>query len=257
MTSALPFLTGDTLTVFLLVLARTTAWAVTAPVLGAAGIPGAARLAAAVALAVFFTPLVGTAAAPHGTIDFVGLLTVQVVFGLVLGFLTGLWLTALQSAGTLIDFQSGFSIGALFDPVSGAQSAAFARLVNTSGIALLFASGGYAAVLEGFGRSFTAVPVDVVPHLAGDAVAVVAHVVTGTLVAALEISAPLVGVLFLTEVVVALAARLAPHANPLAYSMSVKSLVALAAGGTLLATLPGRVAALLGPAVHLGGQVLR
>lgn len=254
----LPMFSSDTLVVFLLVLARTTAWAGTAPLVGSRGIPAIARLAVGVALAVFFTPLVAhQTALPSGTLDLASLIAAQTVFGLVLGWLTNLWLTAMEMAGTLVDFQSGFSTGALYDPVSGAQSAAFSRLANMTAMAILFATGGYGAIIEGFGRSFAAVPLDVMPHLAHGAVFGIAHVITGTMLAALEIAAPLLGVLFLTEVVIAVASRLAPAASPMAYAMSVKALVALAAGGTLLAVLPEKTAALLGPAVQLGGQILR
>jgi flagellar biosynthetic protein FliR len=246
-----------TLVVFLLVLARTTSWAATAPLFGARGVPPVARLAVGIALALFFTPLAAVPDPPQGVLDVVALLAAQSLFGLALGWLTGLWLTAVEMAGALVDFQSGFSMGALVDPVSGAQSAAFARLANVSVVALLFATGGYGAVLDGFGRSFMAVPVDVMPHVAAGAALTVAHAVTGTMVAAVEIAAPLLGVLFLTEIVLAVAARLTPQANPQAYGLSVKGLVALGTGGTLLAVLPTKAAALLAPAVHLGGQVLR
>ena len=56
----LPGLDEATLTTFLLVLARTTAWVLTAPVLSARGVAGVARLGLAVSLSVFLTPVVQT-----------------------------------------------------------------------------------------------------------------------------------------------------------------------------------------------------
>ena len=44
--------------------------------------------------------------------------------GVALGFLTGLLFAAVEVAGALADLASGFSFGAIIDPVSGAQPAA-------------------------------------------------------------------------------------------------------------------------------------
>ena len=57
MTETLPF-TTETLYAFLLVLARTSAWVVSAPVLSAKGVSRIARLGVAFALALFIAPSV-------------------------------------------------------------------------------------------------------------------------------------------------------------------------------------------------------
>ena len=60
-------------------------------------------------------------------------------------------------------------------------------------------------------------------------------------VAALELAAPAVAALFVAELVLAVAARLAPQMNVFLLGMPVKILIAFAAVGAVLVLLPGSV----------------
>ena len=194
---------------------------------------------------------------PAGHRGFLLAALAQVAVGLAIGLLTAFVLAAVEVAGSLADYASGFSYSAMLDPVNGNQSAAFARLTSVTFLALLFATGGYQTIFAGFIASFRALPVDHVPTLAAGAGPLLGAALSGVLVAALQIGAPLLGVLFLTEVALALAGKFVPQANALVVGLPVKSLVALTAAGTMLAMLPARLPGLVDPAVRLGGQVLR
>ena len=256
-TPDLVLFSADLASLFLLVLARTTAWVVVVP-LFAKGTTSLARLAVAVALALFLTPLLATrTGVPTGTGDFAVAAAAQVGVGLALGLLTAFVLSAVDVVGALADYASGFSYGAMLDPVSGAQSAAFGRLTSLTFLALLLVTEGYRTVFAGFVQSFRALPVDHLPHLSSSTGALLGAALSGVFVAALQIGAPLLGVLFLTEVALALASRFVPQANAITVGLPVKSLVALSATGTMLALLPGQLPGLIEPAVRLGGEVLR
>jgi flagellar biosynthesis protein FliR len=247
---------GDALGVFLLVLARTSAWVLVIPIFAARGIIRLARLGLAVSLAIFLTPL-QTATAPAETSEFALAVVAQVALGLAMGLLTAIVLSAVEIAGGLADFASGFSYGAILDPVSGAQSAAFARLTTMTFLALLFATSAHHTIIGGFVASFRALPVDVLPALNAGAGPLLGQALSGAFVTALLIGAPLLGVLFLTEVALGLAGRFVPQANALVVGLPVKSLVALSAGGTMLALLPQQIPGLVEPAIRLPGLVLR
>ena len=74
---------------------------------------------------------------------------------------------------------------------------------------------------------------------------------------AFEVAAPLLGVLFLTDVALGFAARFVPQANAMSLAMPVKTLVALTAAGATLALLPAHAAQLLDPSLQLPFEVLR
>jgi flagellar biosynthetic protein FliR len=248
---------GATISLFLLVLARTGAWVVTAPVLSARGASPVGRLAAAVALAVFVTPLLSGTAVPQSLPAYATAALAQVAVGLGLGLLTGLLFSAFEVAGSLADVSGGFSYAQVVDPLSGNATAAFSRLFTLCFSAIFFVSDAYQVVLGGFVTSFHGIPLSHLPSLSSGTAAALGHAATQVLVAALEVAAPLLGVLFLTDVALGLAARFVPQANAMALAMPVKTLVALAAAGATLALLPAHAAQLLDPALRLPGQVLR
>jgi flagellar biosynthetic protein FliR len=246
-----------TISVFLLVLARTGAWVVTAPVLSAKGMSPVGRLAAAVALAVFVTPLMADTKPPQELAAYATAVLAQVAIGLVLGLLTSLLFAAFEVAGSLADLSGGFSYAQIVDPLSGAPAAAFSRLFTICFSAIFFVSDAYQAVLGGFVQSFQGIPLEHLPSLSSGTAATLGHAATQVLLSALEVAAPLLGVLFLTDVALGLAARFVPQANAMALAMPVKTLVALTAAGATLALLPAHAAHLLDPSLRLPFEVLR
>lgn len=246
-----------TLTAFLLVLSRTGAWVITAPVISAKGVSPLGRLGLAVALAIFVTPMTPAAQVPTELPAYITAATAQVVVGLALGLLTNLLFTAFEIAGTLADLTGGFSYSQMVDPLSGQPAAAFSRLFALCFSALFFVSNAYQVVVGGFVMSFSAIPVDHLPSLSAGAAGALGHAATQILIAALAVAAPLLGVLFLTDAALGLAARFVPQANAMSLALPVKTLVSLCAAGATLALLPAHAAQLLDPAMRLPFEVLR
>jgi flagellar biosynthesis protein FliR len=122
--------------------------------------------------------------------------------------------------------------------------------------ALFFATDGYAQVIGGFVRSFVAIPLDTVPGLADDAASTLGSAATQVIASALQVGAPLLGILFLTDVALGITGRLVPQAGTLALALPVKGLVALGTAGLVLALLPGQAVELMQPALRLPYEVL-
>lgn len=239
---------------FLLVLARTSAWVMAIPLL--AGVPGTARLAVALSLAVFVAPTVHPAV-PGDPLTLLALVGGQVVLGLAMGWLTGLLFHAFSMAGSMIDASSGFAIGAMLDPVSGAQASVYGRLTNLVLVTIMVVTNAHLTLFAGFTRTFAALPPDHFPLLGGAGAQVLGRAAGGLMVAAVEIAAPVLGALFLTEVALAVAARFAPQANVFAIGLPVKVMVSLLAMGTTLVLLPPHLPGLLDGGLRLAGRVLR
>jgi flagellar biosynthetic protein FliR len=180
---------------FVLVLARTSAWVMSIPLL--TGVPGIARLAVALALSVFVTPMVHPDP-PGDPLGFAVVVLGQVLMGLAMGWLTGLLFHAFHMAGSLIDAASGLSLGAMFDPVSGVQVSVYGRLTHLLFVTVLVVTDAHIALFGGFVRTFSAIPPDHFPILGGSGPLSLGAAVGGLMVAALEIAAPVLGALFLT-----------------------------------------------------------
>lgn len=223
---------------FALVVARTFAWLVAAPVFGDRGLSNTGRIAVALSLGVFLTPMLGPTGSselPAGA--FLLLVIGQIVVGLLLGWVIGVLLSAFELAGHHIDLISGFSVSMLFDPMSGSQSGVFTRFSRLVFMTLIFATGAYQTLIGGFVLSFRAVPLDRLPGIVFDMPSVVTLFGTMT-VASLQIAAPVLGALFLTEVTLAMAQRFAPTANVFVLGLSVKTMITLVVLGSSLTFYP-------------------
>lgn len=238
-----------TLVGFLLAMVRTVAWLTTSPPFTRGMVPVRVRLGLGVGLGALLAGSVDASEVPFDTVGLTFAIAYQVIIGVALGFVVQLFFTAFQAAGALIDLSSGFSIGAQFDPLTGNQNATVARLYDLLATVLLFAGGGHVLIVGGFMRSFQAAP------LSGPSLEQIGQLLIhglGTfMVAAIEISFPLIAALLMTEIALALLARAAPQANVLMLGMTVKALVLLTLLGLSLAVLPVAVDELTGKVVRV------
>ncbi len=226
-------------TVFVLSLARTSAWVASSPLFGANGIAAVGRLALAIALALVAVPIgLHGPVPPTDLFVFATVMFGQIALGLMMGWITGLALAIFQSAGAILDVTSGFSVSSLLDPATGAQTAVISRVFTLAFMAIFFATNAHLAVVGGFMGTFEASPVTRLPLFDSDSVAMAAVSLSDLMLAGLEIAAPLLGALLLAEVALAITARFVPQANIFMVGMPLKLGIALALLGSTLATFP-------------------
>ncbi|HZI38078.1 MAG TPA: flagellar biosynthetic protein FliR, partial [Acidimicrobiia bacterium] len=179
----------------------------------------------------------------------------QVAAGLALGFLGVLLFATFSFAGGLIDLVSGYSVAQLFDPGTSAPVSIFGQFYGVLATTLLFAIDGHLLLVRGFLTSFTAAPLT---HLSIDTMA---ELLTGDIalffVAALEIAAPLLAALFLTEAALGLLARAAPQMNVFQLGLPVKILVTLTLAGLAIPILPDAVSGMANQVVRQGLGFIR
>lgn len=240
---------------FLLCLARTSAWVITAPFMSGKAFPSLAKLAVAISISIFLAPMVDAQNVPTDVLPFAGIALGQVLVGLGIGWTSGLFLRAFEMAGTMVDTTSGFSIGSLFDPVSGTQNTVYARFYNLLFMVLLFVTNAHLTLIGGFVRSFGAVPADKFPVIGLGGPAAIGTAVSQLMIAALQIGAPVLGALFLTEVALAMAARFAPQANIFAVGLPLKVMVSILAVGSALVLLPQHLEGLVNQGLTLADHL--
>jgi flagellar biosynthetic protein FliR len=248
-------LAPQALTAFLLAMVRAIAWIVVAPPFSMRAIPIQVKLGLAAALALATGPGLAEQSVPIETVPLVGAVLTQVAIGLLLGFLTMMLIAAVQAAGEMIDMFGGFTISSAFDPLSQGQAGVFGRFYNLLAMTLLFAINGHVLLIRGFLTSFDAVPLSGVPlsNLSGVFIDTLGQFV----IAAVEIAAPLLAVLFLAEIALGLLSRAAPQMNVFALGFSLKIMIALGLAGLAIPLLPGAVTSLAEHAVRNGGDALR
>lgn len=225
--------------VFLMAVARSTAWLIVTPPFGTTLVPVRVRVALGVGLAFMMVKSVTLTDVPLDPLPLSIAIAYQASIGLTLGFVVQLMFAAFQAAGSIIDFASGFSMGAVYDPISGGQNSTVSRGYNLIATTILFVTGGHVLIVGGFMRSFRAAPI------AGPSVEALTEMLrTGLgvfLISAIQIAFPIAAAMMMTEFALALLARAAPQSNVLMIGLSLKSLVMLLLLGAALVVLPHAV----------------
>jgi flagellar biosynthetic protein FliR len=230
---------------FLLVFVRALAWlAVVPPFSNRKAIPVPALIGVAGGLAILSAPRVPPSSVPTDTAGLIGALVLQILSGLMLGLPVLILLSAISSAGAMIDLFGGLNLPPSIDPLSLNQTPVFGQLYEQVGMVLLFATNGEMLLVHGFAVSLGKNAVMLGPSGFG------ASVLTADLAtyftATLEIAAPLVAVLFATQIGLALLAKAAPQLNVWLLGFPLQALVSLLFVAVGIRVLPGYLANLLG-----------
>lgn len=186
---------------------------------------------------------------PQSDVDVIVQILVQALVGAVLGYVVNLFVTAVVSAGSLIDLFSGINLPQAIDPLSQQQAAIFGQFYNLVVTVLLFTSGAVVVIVEGFVKSFKAVGTSLPPTTPG----LLARTVTGDVAtffaAAVEIAAPVIVILFCTQILLALLAKAVPQINVFVFGMPLQVLIALIGVSVAIVAIPNDVVNLVGRAV--------
>lgn len=235
---------------YVLAMARAGAWIAIAPPFNAGFVPVRVKTGFAAALALALGPRLVEQSVPLDTGPLIGAMLLQIAAGAALGFIAHMLFAAFQMAGSVIDLFGAFAIAQAFDPVTGTQTSVFGRFYALIASVLLFATGGHLLLVRGFLTSFEALPID------GFRSARVAEIVTADLstlfVAALEIAAPLIAALFLTDVALGLLSRAAPEMNVFLLGLPLKVFITISLISLAIPVLPGAVSDMTDTAVRHG-----
>jgi len=210
---------------FVLALVRAAAWLFVSPPFNTRMIPVTVKAGVAAALALGRPATISNPVLPTDTGAFIAALLVQALVGFTLGMFTMLLVNALQAAGQFVDLFAGFSLSTIYDPVNSSQAAVFGRFYQLLATTLLFTTNAYLILVSGFFRSFEVVPAS------GISLDTVSSLLTKNLgeflVAAIEISGPILACLFLAELTLGLLARAAPNLNVFTLAFPLRVVIAL------------------------------
>jgi flagellar biosynthesis protein FliR len=243
------------LTGYLLALTRSAAWVFVTPPFGTRQLPTAVKVGFSAALALAVGPRLADLAVPLEPWPLASAAFLQVAAGLALGFLSMLLFSAVSVAGGLIDLFSGFSAAQLFDPATSATNSLFGRFYSVLATTLLFAIDGHLLLVRGFLTSFDAAPL--VRLSAGELAKILTQDAGLFFLAAVEIAAPLLAALFLTEAVLGLLSRAAPQMNVFLLGLPVKILLTLTLAGLAIPLLPDAVSSIVSSTVRQGLNLVR
>jgi flagellar biosynthetic protein FliR len=214
---------------FFLVLARVAPLFVIAPLFSSSYLPTQVKAVVAIGLGIGLT---GVAAhgqrIPTGPLPIAGLVLEQLLVGGALAFALAAMFAAIQSAGSILDAIAGFSFGAMLNPLTGTQDAILTQLYTLVGTAVFIAFGGDGWALRGVAQTFRLVPltgrVQLTSIVSGSYT-----LFTSICTSALELGAPVVLAVIVTDVAFGMVSRIMPQLNVFAIGFPVRVGVAIVA----------------------------
>lgn len=220
-------LAGNELAGFVLVLARLTPLFLIAPPFSSSMVPPRVRVILAVALSIGLTPIAMKGQhVPSDALKLAGLVLAGGLVGLGFAFAFAVLFAAIETAGSLADIGAGFSYGSLVNPFSGEAAGAFTPVFSLIGVTVFLAIGGEAWVIGGLYRTFQLVPLTSGPRIT-TLVGTAERVFSTVFVSALEIVAPVLIALLITDVAFGVVSRVVPQLNVFAIGFPTKVVVGL------------------------------
>jgi flagellar biosynthesis protein FliR len=215
------------LVAFVLVLARVGGIFVLAPAFSSRAVPMRAKMIVAAAISLALTPVATrNGAISTDPIVFSSLIVKEVAVGLAIALSIGIVAAAISAGASLLDTLIGFSFSSLVDPMSNNQGGPLGQLYGLFASMIFLLSGGDQLVVMGLARSYSLLPLQTVP----DAGALADLAVTGltqVFVVGVEIAAPVVLTLVLTDAAFGLLARAVPQMNVFFVGIPAKILIGL------------------------------
>jgi flagellar biosynthesis protein FliR len=242
---------------FFLVFARITPLFVVAPLFSSRMIPPRVRGIAAVGLTLGIAPLATRGrAVPLDVWELGGLVAKELLVGLAFAFAISVLFAAITVAGSFTDTLIGFSFGSLVDPITGTQSSVLQQAYSLVGVLVFIAIGGDAWVIQGLNRTYELVPLLDAPAL-GTMVAGVQAAFSQIFTAAVELAAPVMLAILITDAAFGVVAKVVPQLNVFQVGFPAKVTVGLLIIGVSLPFAAGWIADELQRSVGAALQSLR
>jgi len=223
--------------VFGLMLVRIGAMFTVAPVLGSRAVPLRVRAGLGVVVALSALPMVAerTGPLPDSALALAVLGVKELIIGVAIGLIAQMLFAAVQLAGTFVDIGAGFAISTTIDPVNNNNVTVLGRAYTMIATAAFVAVGGHLLLMQAVVSSFVLAPPDRFPRL-GVLVQGVLVRSDDLFVIALQLAAPLMAALLITDVALGIMARAAPQMNVFIVGLPVKVGLALVGSAVLLPT---------------------
>jgi flagellar biosynthetic protein FliR len=225
---------------FFLVLARVSPLFLVAPLFSSKQVPMRVRTIVAVALTIGMLPVAmrGQHLANPDVLVLAALILKELLVGLAFAFSISMMFAAVSTAGSLLDMMIGFSFGSIVDPLSGNQSALLSQVYGLVAVAVFIAIDGDAWIVQGLARTFDLVPLTGSPNIDGLVQGVTASFTT-IFSSALEVAAPVMIAVVITDAAFGVVTRVVPQLNVFSVGFPVKVVVGLLVVGASLPFVAG------------------
>lgn len=219
-------LTEVQLIVFALVLLRVIAFCFSSAVISSnyVNIPTRVLLSLAISMCIYSTVVVKDQTIITNSENLIYLSLINLVAGLIIGFMTRLFFFVVGMVGDLVSLSLGLNSAQMYNPMLNSQGGVLEQFYVMLGTLFFFLLNGHHVLISALAYSFQTLSIDSMTlHTGG--LAEVAYWGREVLVIALKMSAPVLIAIFLANVVMGVIGRAIPQMNVLVTSFPVTMLL--------------------------------
>jgi flagellar biosynthetic protein FliR len=207
---------------FILVVMRVAPILFLMPILSDRNVPGLAKIGLTLAVSLILLPTVkmDSAVFPQSPGSFASFLAAELFIGFSLGLAVKTIFAGIQMGGELVGFQMGLSIAQVIDPESGMDSSAVAQLHYLLGIMIFLAVDGHHWFFRALVQSFHLLAPGEI-HLRAGLFTTLVTLTGNMFIIAIKLSAPVMAVLFFSQIAMGILAKAVPQVNILMTSFPI------------------------------------
>ncbi len=224
---------------FLLCLARVMALVSAIPVFNSKKAPAQVKIGLGFATALLLFPLMApyTPQLRFSILEFGLILINEVLIGLLLGLVAQLIFTAVSFGGTIVGYQMGFAAANIFDPQTSQQLSLMSQFSNVIAILIFLALNIHQIFFKAIVDSYILLPPGSL-DFSGGAVSLLMDMAGHMFLLGVKLSAPVLALLLLSNLVLGILARVFPQLNVFMLSFPINIGIALLVIGLTLNIMP-------------------
>lgn len=213
---------------YLLVFSRVIGIFLFNPIFSRKNIPSMVKIGTSIAIAL----VVGSTIVPvtHIEFDSVPLLALAVIkegfVGVVLGFITQMFLSTILVSGEIMDMQSGLGMAKIYDAANGVQMSLYGSVMTYMFILYFFVTNSHLTYIKVFATSFDIIPIGFT-RINPDFAMVIVKYFGVVLTLALKLAIPLIVAQLLLEFCVGILMKTVPQIQVMQVNIQVKLLFGL------------------------------
>ncbi len=194
-------------------------------------VPGFIRMGVSIVMTIFLYPFLAPsdpAMVPTALPATILLYLKEAFYGLAIGLAGGMIFHAFEAAGSIVDNQRGAAQARLLIPQLGEQSSIFGNLNYQLGLVLFLVLGGHLLFIKAVVESYDQLPLWTFPATRIDFLAVSEEFISmsgSVLVTALQLTAPILISIFITDVVLGIMTKTAPQINVYELGFAVRGVM--------------------------------
>jgi len=216
--------------VLLLILVRFIGFFMLLPVFSGTSVPNQTKIAMAFFMSyiIFTSGVVTEIIYEPSTFGYFYLLIIEFMTGFIMAFAVYIVFTTFFVAGQIMDFQIGFSMVNVLDPVSQIQVPVTGNLIYLMTLLFLVQTGNLNEIIRVFADGFEILPIGGAAVLGNHALLEVGiDIMANFFVIGLRIAMPVLGVIMILDIVLGILVKAVPQMNIFVVGMPIKTFVGI------------------------------